>query len=328
MFATTTFALLAVLAQAPAPAAQQPAPKPVYEISLREASVVRGLDVLVTDLVDIAPLDEEALRIGELVFGAAPQNGYLRTVTRAEVLQALVRAGYPATGFRVRGAGEIAVQAAASPVEPARLVEAATVVLEALLQKEGGDVEFEPAAQPRTQQLPPGRRSQELRARVRGGSTLGTSTVTVDVEVLVDDRVAKTVPVQFRLTRYQLVAKTAATIPAGTQLDGTMVELSRERVEQAVGLYLSSLDQVQGKVAARNLQPGRILMLADLAEPALIRRGEPVTVISTAGRVKVTTQAHANHDAARGAVVSVTCASTGRQITGVAEASSTVVVRN
>lgn len=326
MLAITTLAAALAFAQDPAPAVQ-PAAKPVYEIHVRETSMVRGIDVLVTDLVDIAPLDEEALRIGELVFGPAPQHGYLRTVTRTEVLQALVRAGYPATGFKMRGSSEVAVQAATSTVEASRLVEAASLVLDAVLQKEGGDVEFQPMVMPRAQQVSPGRRSQEFRARLRGTSTMG-STATVDVEIVVDDRIAKTVPVQFTLVRYQMVAKATTSIPAGTPLDGSMIELSRERVEQAVGLYLSNLDQVKGKVAARDLKSGRVLVLTDLDEPALIRRGEPVTIVSTAGRVKVTTRGFANHDAARGAVVTVTCSSGGKQLTGIAEASGTVVVRN
>ena len=55
MFTTTAFALFATLAQVPAPQQPQQQPKPVYELSLRESAVVRGLDVLVSDVVDVGP---------------------------------------------------------------------------------------------------------------------------------------------------------------------------------------------------------------------------------------------------------------------------------
>ena len=104
--------------------------------------------------------------------------------------------------------------------------------------------------------------------------------------------------------------------------------LSRERLDQTNGLYLTSMEQVVGKVARRNLQPNQLLMLSDVAEPALIRRGDLVTLIITKGRVKIETQAIANNDAVRGERVNVISTGTRASLTGIAEASGTVVIRN
>ncbi|MGE3173677.1 MAG: flagellar basal body P-ring formation chaperone FlgA [Planctomycetota bacterium] len=325
MFPALTLALLAALPQAPQRQPQPQPPQPAYEIALKTNALARGMQVSIGELADISPTDADALTIGSVVFGPAPVAGFARTVTRTDVLRSLVAAGYGAGTFRFRGASETLVQSVTVPVSPASLVDAATTVLQAVLAQEGGDVELEPQGVVRNLQVQPGHRSQELRARVRGAETQPGSAV-VDVDVLVDGEVAKTVPVQFKLTRFQQVLKVAATVRAGAPLGPENVAVTRERLSQSTGLFLTSFDQIAGMIARRNLQPNQLLTLGDVGQPAIIRRGEVVTVIVTRGRVKVTATAVANHDAGRGEPVTCTNPRTRAQVTGIAEASGTVVV--
>lgn len=327
MFALATIAVFAAFAQDPVATGSQKQLQPTYELSLHETAQVRGVDVTIGDLVDITPTDTESLLISSLRFASAPTPGHLRTVSRAELLQSLVGSGYAAATFRLRGSTECAVQTLVVAIGQAEVVEHATTVLEAVLQQEGGDVEFELASPVRSYQVQPGRRSQELRARVRGGAT-NPNTAVVDVEVLVDDVVAKTIPVQWKLNRYHNIVKTTVTVPAGMPLGPEFVTLSRERIDQTNGLFLTTLDQVAGKVTRRALKPNQLLMLSDVSEPALIHRGDIVTVVLTKGRVKIETEGIANNDAVRGGRVTVTTAGARASLTGVAEASGTVVIRN
>ena len=186
MFAFVTIALFGALAQDPAPGGATARPQPTYELSLHENALVRGLEVTIGDLVDLAPTDAESMTIASLRFAAAPTPGFLRTVTRSELLQSLVASGYAAGTFRIRGATEVAVQSLVAAVSQVELIEHATTVLEAVLQKEGGDVEYELASPVRAHQVQPGRRSQEMRARIRGGAT-NPNTAVVEVEILVDE---------------------------------------------------------------------------------------------------------------------------------------------
>jgi flagella basal body P-ring formation protein FlgA len=319
---TVTFASGA-LASGQTPSQDQP--DPAFEIVLKSNVLTRGLQVTIGEIADVTPTNRDALAIGAVVFGPAPVPGFARTVTRTDLLQSLVAAGFAAGNFRFRGATETLVQAISVPIAPAALADAATTVLQAVLTAEGGDVEWEPVGPIRNVQAPPGHRSQELRARVRGGATHPSSAV-VDVDVLVDDEVAKTVPVQFKLTRFQPVLKVSGAVRAGTPLGPENLLLARERLSQTAGLYLTAFDQVQGMIARRNLQPNQLLTLGDVGAPAIIRKGETVTVVLTRGRVKVTAIAIANHDAGRGEPITCTNPATRTQITGVAEASGTVVV--
>jgi flagella basal body P-ring formation protein FlgA len=315
MFAFTTIALSLALAQG----------EPPFTLELRQSVLVRGLAVTIGDLAVVSPPGQDALAVEALRFAPAPVPGYARTVTRSELLQSLVAAGHAAGSFRCTGAVETLVQAVVVEVPAPALIDAAEAVLQALLAEEGGDVEWALAGRLRSVQAAPGRRSQDLKARVRGGATHASSAV-VDVEVLVDGEIQKTVPVQFDLVRFQPVLQVTGTVRAGTPLGPENLAVARRKLAQTTGLFLTSFEQVRGQIARRNLQPNQLLTLGDVGAPALIRKGEVVTVVITRGRVKVTTRALANHDAGRGETITVTNAQTRAQITGVAEASGTVVV--
>jgi len=303
-------------------------PQPPFELVLKSSVLVRSADVRIVDLCEINPAGEEAFRIGQVVFSKAPAAGYTRAVNRSEILQALASAGHPAARFLLKGPSEVVVQCTFTEVPAQELTDAANAVLTAVLAAENAtDVETELLTRMRHVQAPPGRQSLEVKARVRDGQT-GQSTALVDVEILVDGERFQVLPVQYRLTRYQKVLKTTAAIRQGTPLGPDNLVFSREKVAETQGLYLKDLDAVQGRIARRNLQGNQLLTMGDVSEPALIHRGELVTVVITRGRVKVTARAIANQDAARGELVTLTNAQSHTQLTGIAEAAGTVVVGN
>lgn len=290
--------------------------KPPLELRLRPAVTVRGLDVTIGELCEISPAGPEALAIGKIVFGPAPTNGYPRTLVRAELVQSLAAAGRDVSALKLEGATEIVVQSTVVDIETAEIVDAATAALQALLAIEGGDVEFDAPTRIRQVQAPPGRRSQELSARVRGNKT-GPDAATVDVEVLVDGTSYKKIAVPFKLRRYHQVLKTLGTIRAGTPLGPDNLVVAREAMAQATGMWLDSFSQIDGLIAARNLQSQQRLMLGDAAPPALIHKGDVVTVVLTRGRVKVTAKAMANHDAPLTGRITLTNVQSRASMTGI-----------
>jgi len=296
------------------------------ELRLRPAVAARGLDVTIGELCEVLPNGPEALAIAQIKFGPAPGHGYTRTVLRTEIVQSLAAAGRNVATVKLSGAEEVVVQAIAVEVPTTEILDAATAALQAMLSLEGGDVEYEAPARLRQVQAPPGRQSQELRCRVRGNRTGPTGAV-VDVEVLVDGDVHKRVPVQFQLQRFHEVLKTAGTIRAGTPLGPENLQLVREPIAQVTGLYLDAFPQVDGMIAARNLQPNQRLTLADAAPPALVRKGEVCTVVLTRGRVKITAKAIANHDAPLAGRVTLTNTQSRGTLTGVVTAPGLVVVQ-
>lgn len=296
------------------------------QLRLKPSVSARGVDVTVGELCEIAPPNAEAVAVAQVRFGPAPSGGHARTVTRTEIVQALAAAGRDVGAFRFEGASEVVVQSLQVEVPAQDLLDSATAALQAVLALEGGDVEFTPPPRLRHVQAPPGRRSQELVARLRGDRT-GPTAAVVDVDVVVDGVPFRKVPVQFQLTRYQPVLKTLGVLRAGTPLGPENLAVAREPVAQAPGLFLGSIDQVQGLVAARNLQADQRLTLGDTALPAVIHKGDVVTVVLTRGRVKVTAKALANHDAPLGGRLTLTNPQSRAQLTGTVAAPGLVVVQ-
>lgn len=297
--------------------------KPV--LRLKPSVIVRGLDVTVGELCELVPADGTTLALAAVKFGPAPVNGHARTVSRTELVQVLAAAKVDLTTVKIEGADEATVQAITVEVPGQEMLEAATTALQAQLAVEGGDVELEAPARVRHVQAPPGRHSQELRARLRGNRT-GPNSAVVDVEVLVDGESCKKVPLTFKLQRFHQVLKTTGTVRAGTPLGPENLAITREPMDQASALYLDRMEQVAGLIAARNLQPSQRVTIGDAAPPALVRKGDVVTVVMTRGRVKVTAKAMANHDAPLDGRVALTNLQSRATLTGIVHGPGIVVV--
>ena len=294
-------------------AEHDPPTKP--DLRVKPATTVRGLHVTVGDLCEITPTNAQTLSISQLRFGPAPMNGFSRAVTRADLIQSLVANGVQLQTVTVSGSDEVLVQGVAIDVPQQDMLDAATTSLQALLTVEGGDVEIEEPRRVRYVKAPPGRISQDLRARVRGNKSNLTSAV-VDVEIIVDGEIFKTVPLRYKLQRFQQVLKTTGTVAKDQPLGPENIILSREPMAQATGMFLGDMDQVAGMCARRNLRANQRLTLGDIAPPALIHRGDIVTVVLTRGRVKVTAKAIADEDAPLAGRIRLTNMSSRTQLTG------------
>lgn len=303
------------------PAAAEPEPQ--IEIVCKTQALVRGARILIGDLVDILPPGEEAHRIGLIVFGTRPAAGFSRVVTSHEILQCMVMAGEDAGRLAMKGAREVVVQPGFTEITTQEIREAAETVLQAALAQEGGDVEFELGTRVRQLRVPPGRDGVDFKARVRSGQ-IGVARAIIDVSILVDDEVYKVIPLQYTLRRFQQVLQISKSIRKGEPLNEGNLHLVRQEVSS--GLYLQSLKDVEGKVARRNLQPNRLLYLGDITDPAVVYRGQLVTVIASSSKVKITMQGMANQDGAVGDVIHVTSQTTGAVVSAVVYSPGVVVV--
>ena len=149
------------------------------ELRIKPAVSLRGLHVTVGDLCEITPTNATTAAIAQVRFGPAPVGGYSRAITRTDLVRTLAAAGVQLATVDLTGSDEVVVQTITVDVPEQDLLDAATASLQAQLAVEGGDVEYETPSRVRRCQAPPGRVSQELRARVRGPRT-GPNAAIVD----------------------------------------------------------------------------------------------------------------------------------------------------
>lgn len=103
---------------------------------------------------------------------------------------------------------------------------------------------------------------------------------------------------------------------AGEPLLAEQVTLQQRDVAGLRGAGYSDPSQVVGKVPLRGLPPGAILRTADLADQALLKRGDPVTIRVVTGGVSVSMEGRALGGATLGGRVNVENVSSRRIIRG------------
>lgn len=279
-------------------------PKPI-RIRCKEDARVRGIHVLLGDLADIdAPDAERTGRLMALSFGRRPNPNYNRVVTRQEILVRLYKEGFLAENVVVEGAKETVIHPLSTEVKPKDVLDVATPALEAVLGLgNDADVTYEVHTRLRTMRVPPGRVSLDFKAEVNGLPK--ETSARIDVKILVDNEIYQVVPVHYRLKRFYRVLMTRGVLRTDTPLGPQNLEL--KRVEKPLGstIFLTSLDQVKGRVAARSLRSGQMLTLSDLALPAVVRKNQVVTLVSMSGRIKVATRVLALADGSAGSFIRV-----------------------
>lgn len=116
----------------------------------------------------------------------------------------------------------------------------------------------------------------------------------------------------------------ARTVQRGEVLaagDFTSAEVVVTQARDAV-----SAQEAAGREARRTLRSGLTVRATDLAEPRLIRRGEPVTIRLRSGALTISASGRALSDAARGKPVRVFNEATNQTIDAIAEEAGIVRV--
>lgn len=280
-----------------------PLPKPI-RIHCKEDAQVRGTYILLSDLAEItAPDVERTRRLMGLSFGKRPNPNYNRILTRQDVLVLVYKEGFLAKDVLVEGAKEIVVHPLSTEVRAKDILEVANPALEAVLGLERSDVEYEPHSRLRALRVPPGRVSLDFKAEANG---LPAETVArIDVKILVDDEVFQVVPVHYRLKRYYHVLVTTGVLRKDATFGPHNLALKRVVKPSGSTVYLTSFDQVEGRVSSRSLRSGQKITLSDLALPAVIRKKQVVTLVSMTGRIKVATRVVALADGSVGSFIRV-----------------------
>lgn len=275
---------------------------------------VRGTDVRLADLAEIKAEDTALIaRLAEVSFGQRPGFGYSRQITRNDIVLRLAREGLSVDDLQILGADAVIVQPLFREVGTDELLEAAAPVLRAVLEQSGetADYEIDPSPAPKLVRLPPGRRSFDIAARVRDNRVQSTSAI-VDVHFLIDGEEHKTLPIAFKIRRYHAVLATTKAIRKGETLGEH--NLTVRRIEAAYGTshFVTELEQVRGQVAARDLPASEQLSSGAVAAPAVIQKGDQVSLIVSRGRIKVATRAIAQENGSVGEHIMVANLTSGQ----------------
>jgi flagella basal body P-ring formation protein FlgA len=137
-----------------------------------------------------------------------------------------------------------------------------------------------------------------LTARFNAGQVRPRMLVWVDVSV--DGRVRRTVPVSFEVSWLRSVLVSNEILPAKLELSAERVALREVNAAGAHGEPLTELAQLQGKRMRREIGAGAVLSAADVEDKPPVEAGEQIDVYATVGRVRVRTVGIAQRDGFNG----------------------------
>ena len=318
-------AALLVLGALAASAAEAPAPE--LRVRLRPVAAAAGPLVRLDEVADLS-----GARAGEaagVLLGRAPQAGQSRAITARAVGLRLEEEGFDARRVEVSGAAETmvgpfapapagkAVKAEPVPADQRLQTLAVAWVRAALAERLGcpaDDVDVKLEGLSATGVAGD---LQSLKARVEWAAErarLGHQKVTIllssgggprgRLEAYADAAVLRTV----------LVA--ARDLAAGRPLAPEDVAEARLRLADLSAGHLTDASQVAGQVLARALKAGAPLDSRALARQVLVRRGQPVQLVSESAGLKITETVIARSDGALGDPVVVERPGSRKQLAG------------
>jgi flagella basal body P-ring formation protein FlgA len=208
------------------------------------------------------------------------------------------------------GAEQTAAIRGTQPVSSETIVDAARRLLKKQLQADDMVV-ITPLQMPQEQILPAGRLT--LTPILRGEIN---QVVPVVVELSVDGSVKAVVPVAMRVDRYQQVVVAARPIRRLAAITPEDLRIEKRLVS---GLPAGPLDQVEeaiGFVASREIRGGEVLSTKLIQLPALVKRGEIVTLIVEGNGVVVTARGQAKEEGQRGQLIRVMNLSSKKELYG------------
>jgi len=303
---------------------------PRVVITLLPSATVPEATVRLDDVATLRGGDEgERARYGALSLGLAPPAGGESVLSRGHVTEILLREGATPETVFLGGSLAVRVRLATRLLRGAELAAAGRAELVAALDRVAqglGRFEIELSAPAPDVLVPAGRRGVRVEHRVRRAE-LRSGTHYVDARVEVDGRFVRQVPLAFDtrwiadvLTVTRPVARDEAVGPHNLALEET-------EVRDASGARpLTSLRDVEGRLARRPLRPGDVVTARSVYRPFTVHRGDPVLLVLRDGRLRITTRGVVDANGFLGQVVPVKNVRSGRVVRGHVLDAKTVAV--
>lgn len=287
---------------------------------------VRGEEILLGDLGVFEGDDTLAARVRGLRLGPAPLPGGTVLLEGETVRYRLRLAQVDSARVQIVVPARILVTRASQVVTAAALIEAATrEALNRLPAPAPGEDPHAlvPIGRPNDLRVPTG----ELELTVRSQdpqipSTFVASTVTIRV----DGRDYQTIPLTFRVGRYQRVVVATKELEPKGVLNATDFRVESRASVDLPPQALREVDDPSDFEVTRPIKAGEVLTTYLLRPKLVVRRGETVTLLLEGRGFRIMTAGLAAEDARRGDPVRVLNISSKREVLGTAEKAGTVRV--
>ncbi len=291
------------------------------ELSLKPEAAIRGEDIYLSDV--LASQSMHLLRqkgIRNLKVAAAPGYNRNRILQRNHVVNAIQNA-YPGVELAWSGPGRTSVSRRADRFSQNALEEAIRTWI-ADHSPATGELRMDRVIVPRISGIPSGKVVFDI--RVRGNQSLvGRRSLYVDL--IVDDKMYKTLAVQVHTSLETLVARVITEVPRGMPLTENHIEWEVQRLDRLTAPLVTP-DDFQGLRARSLLRPGTVLDRRKVQVIPLVERNTMVSVVTRNGGLSIRLKALAMDAGGAGDRIRLKNVDSGRVFTGLIQKSGEVVL--
>jgi flagella basal body P-ring formation protein FlgA len=291
----------------------------VVVVRLAPQVVVQAEEIMLGDLGTVEGDGALARRLRQLRLGPAPLPGESRQIDGEHLRLRLGDSQLEPGRVRLIAPERILVTRAFQVLPAAAVTEAVSRQARERLEARdpsGGPYVVVAASRPDDLRIPTGR--VDLTSRLQSEPALGGmfgATVTIAVE----GRTYQTVPLSFRVGRYQSVVVAARALDPRTAIEaGDLRQESRPSIDVPPGA-LGSLPDPADLEVVRFVRAGEVLMPSMLRQKTLVRRGDVVTLVLQGRGFRITTKGLAGADARRGESLRVLNPMSRRETLGMVE---------
>ena len=234
---------------------------------------------------------EQCQRAGTITLGYAPEVGVPRVIRREAITLALAAADLAPESVRLEAPAELIVYRAAQKIEAERITEAVRRALAEGAEFQSGVTRLQRLDLPGEVSVAAGK--AELRVTYNKQQNL-LAPFTVIVEIAVDGRAVKRLPLTAQLEVHARIAVAARALAANERLNPEAdVRFEVRRLAGRLSDYLTDVRSLRGKSLRRPAAAGEQLMAEMFFNDILVRRGDEVRIVAEGARVAVTTRGEA-----------------------------------
>jgi flagella basal body P-ring formation protein FlgA len=148
----------------------------------------------------------------------------------------------------------------------------------------------------------------------------------VTVRITVNNILQKRLRLTAHVTHYAPVVKTLRPINRGEILTAGDVVVEVMPSNRIVRNAMTSLDDVVGNQAIRNMGIGRVVTTSAINKPTLVKKGDQVTIIAQSGAMKITAPGIVRQKGFKNSLVKVLNIQTQKTVFGMVQDAKTVKV--
>ena len=272
-------------------------------IDLRPAAEVRGADILLGDIAEIACTDPELRdRLDRLVIGKAPLPGQSRHVTADYVRLRLRQFDSQAAPLRLTGADRVQVSQPGVEISEEQIRQIVTDFIKASGIWGAAEVRVAELNISGDRTLPAGRATYRV-LPPRHMRTLVTVPLSVVFDV--EGRFEKTIRATARIEALAPVVVAARPIGRLRPIESDDLRMEKKNLAELPVGVLTDEDEIVGMRARRNIDAGDILRPDLMEMPPLVKRGDMVMIVAETDGIKVTATGEVKSDGLRGERVKV-----------------------